>query len=179
MSKPGAHFMSIDLANFYLMTPLKRPEFAKIKLSNIPEEIRHEYKLHKKQYPMDGYTSNAPVECTVYLKLAALVTTFLKNASTMPDTTKAPLSRVNGNTPLNQSNSPWLSTILGSSTPRVTMPTTSSTPSKNIMMSLLITPAGNMSRLTLTGTTIKAKSTFPWPHFAKKPSNILNCPPCP
>jgi hypothetical protein len=38
----SAAFMIIDLANFYLMTPLIRPEFAKIKLSNIPEEIIQE-----------------------------------------------------------------------------------------------------------------------------------------
>ncbi|KAL7474028.1 hypothetical protein ACHAW6_000819 [Cyclotella cf. meneghiniana] len=43
--------MSINLANFYLMTPLKQPKFAKMKLSNIPEKIRHEYKLHKNTTP--------------------------------------------------------------------------------------------------------------------------------
>ncbi|KAL7476140.1 hypothetical protein ACHAW6_002018 [Cyclotella cf. meneghiniana] len=43
--------MSIDLSNFYLMTPLKQPEFAKIKLSNITQEIIQEYKLHKKATP--------------------------------------------------------------------------------------------------------------------------------
>ena len=53
ISTPGVQFMSINLANFYLMTPLKQPEFAKIKLGNIPEEIIHEYKLHKKATP-DG-----------------------------------------------------------------------------------------------------------------------------
>jgi hypothetical protein len=29
------------------MTPLKRPEYAKIKLTNIPEEVIKEYKLHE------------------------------------------------------------------------------------------------------------------------------------
>ena len=47
----GAHFMSLNLANFYLMTPLKQPKFAKIKLSNILEEIIQEYKLHDKATP--------------------------------------------------------------------------------------------------------------------------------
>ncbi len=32
----GAKFANADLANFYLMTPLKRPKYAKIKLSDIP-----------------------------------------------------------------------------------------------------------------------------------------------
>ncbi len=43
----GAKFANADLANFYLMTPLKRPEYAKIKLTNIPKEVIKEYKLHE------------------------------------------------------------------------------------------------------------------------------------
>jgi hypothetical protein len=38
--------MTMDIANFYLMTPLKRPEYVEIKLSDIPEEIIGKYKLH-------------------------------------------------------------------------------------------------------------------------------------
>jgi hypothetical protein len=45
ISTHGARFMTMDIANFYLMTPLKRPEFVKIKLRDIPEEIIVEYKL--------------------------------------------------------------------------------------------------------------------------------------
>ena len=37
--------MMMDIANFYLMTPLKQPEYVKIKLRDIPEEIIVEYKL--------------------------------------------------------------------------------------------------------------------------------------
>ena len=32
-----AQFMTMDISNLYLMTPLKRPEYVKIKLSDIPE----------------------------------------------------------------------------------------------------------------------------------------------
>ncbi len=46
ISTHGAQFMTMDIANFYLMTPLKRPEYVKIKLSDIPEEIIVKYKLH-------------------------------------------------------------------------------------------------------------------------------------
>jgi len=45
ISTLGARFMTIDIANFYTMTPLKRPEYVKIKLRDIPEEIIVEYKL--------------------------------------------------------------------------------------------------------------------------------------
>ena len=47
ISTQGARFMTMDIANFYLMTPLKRPEYVKIKLSDILEEIIVEYKLHE------------------------------------------------------------------------------------------------------------------------------------
>ncbi len=56
----GAKFANADLANFYLMTPLKRPKYAKIKLSDIPEEVIKEYKLHQYVTP-DGW---------VYIKVA-------------------------------------------------------------------------------------------------------------
>jgi hypothetical protein len=51
ISTQGAKFAGADLANFYLMTPLKRPEYANIKLSNIPEEMIKEYNLHQYATP--------------------------------------------------------------------------------------------------------------------------------
>ena len=46
--------MTMDISNFYLMTPLKRPEFIHMKLSDIPIEIIEEYNLHEKATP-DGF----------------------------------------------------------------------------------------------------------------------------
>ena len=54
ISMDGARFADADLANFYLMTPLKRPEFAKIKLSDIPQEVITEYSLTAKA-TVDGW----------------------------------------------------------------------------------------------------------------------------
>ena len=48
MSTRGAKFMTLDISNFYLMTPLKRPEYLRVKLTDLPDEIISEYKLHKK-----------------------------------------------------------------------------------------------------------------------------------
>ena len=39
ISTPGVRFMTIDIANFYLMTPLARLEYFRIKLSDIPDEV--------------------------------------------------------------------------------------------------------------------------------------------
>ncbi len=41
----GARFMTMDISNFYLMTPLRRPEFIWTKLSDIPNEVVDVYKL--------------------------------------------------------------------------------------------------------------------------------------
>ena len=45
--------MTIDISNFYLMTPLPRPEYIRMKLSDIPQEIIDEYKLQSIAAP-DG-----------------------------------------------------------------------------------------------------------------------------
>ena len=47
ISTKGAQFMTIDISDFYLMTPLKRPEFIRISINDIPEEIIIEYKLRE------------------------------------------------------------------------------------------------------------------------------------
>jgi hypothetical protein len=47
VSTPKAKFATADISNFYLMTPLKRPEYAKIKLSDIPEEVIQKYRLQE------------------------------------------------------------------------------------------------------------------------------------
>ena len=45
LSRPDAKFCSFDIANFYLGTPMERPEYAKIKLEDIPQELIDEYNL--------------------------------------------------------------------------------------------------------------------------------------
>ena len=45
ISTEGATFMIADIKNFYLMTPLKRSEYIKLRLSDIPTEIVKEYNL--------------------------------------------------------------------------------------------------------------------------------------
>ena len=54
ISTPKAKFVNVDIANFYLNTPLRCPEFARIKLTNIPEEVINKYNLHPKATP-DGW----------------------------------------------------------------------------------------------------------------------------
>jgi hypothetical protein len=48
ISTKGARFMTMDISNFYLMTPIHRAKFIQIKLSDIPNEVIREYKLREK-----------------------------------------------------------------------------------------------------------------------------------
>ena len=48
ISKKWARFMTIDISNFYITTPLKQPEYIRIHVRDIPDEIIIEYKLKKK-----------------------------------------------------------------------------------------------------------------------------------
>jgi hypothetical protein len=48
ISMKDAQFMTMNISNFYLMTPLHRAKFIQIKLSDIPNEVIREYKLREK-----------------------------------------------------------------------------------------------------------------------------------
>ena len=48
ISTKGAKYMTMDLKDFYLNTPLKRYEYIKMKLGDIPPEIIDEYQLEEK-----------------------------------------------------------------------------------------------------------------------------------
>ncbi len=39
ISTKDARFMTMDISNFYLMTPLHHPEFIQLKLNDIPDEV--------------------------------------------------------------------------------------------------------------------------------------------
>ena len=54
ISTKNAKFMTINISNFYINSPIPRTEYVKIKISDIPEEIINEYKLPDKVTP-HGY----------------------------------------------------------------------------------------------------------------------------
>ena len=46
LSRKGTKFITYDICNYYLATPLDYPEYVKIKLTDIPQEFIDEYNLH-------------------------------------------------------------------------------------------------------------------------------------
>eukprot|EP00804_Cyclotella_cryptica_P003620 CCRYP_002239-RA/>CCRYP_002239-RA protein AED:0.33 eAED:0.32 QI:0/-1/0/1/-1/1/1/0/513 len=51
ISTAAARFMTMDISNFYLNTPLQRPKNIKMKITDIPEEIINKYKLRNLMEP--------------------------------------------------------------------------------------------------------------------------------
>jgi hypothetical protein len=54
ISMKGTRFMTMDISNFYLMTPLHHPKFICVKLSDIPNDVIEEYKLREKATKNDS-----------------------------------------------------------------------------------------------------------------------------
>jgi hypothetical protein len=54
VSTNNAKFMTSDIQDFYLTTPLKRYEYHQLKLDDIPEDVIEAYQLHAKA-TKDGY----------------------------------------------------------------------------------------------------------------------------
>ena len=48
ISTPGAKFLGLDLKDFYLNTPLARPEYLRLRLANFPEDVIEHYNLRDK-----------------------------------------------------------------------------------------------------------------------------------
>ena len=51
ISTKGERFMILGISNFYLMTPLKRKEYVRMKLSDFPEKVIEHYNLREKLTP--------------------------------------------------------------------------------------------------------------------------------
>jgi len=69
ISTPGARFMTMDVGNFYLNTPLIRPEFLRIHIDDIPEEIINEYKLRDMVNSKGFFTLKLQNPCMGYPKV--------------------------------------------------------------------------------------------------------------
>jgi hypothetical protein len=54
LSTPKAKCLMLDIKDFYLRTPMKRPEYMRLKITDIPEEIIEHYNL-REIVTADGY----------------------------------------------------------------------------------------------------------------------------
>eukprot|EP00804_Cyclotella_cryptica_P029865 CCRYP_010777-RA/>CCRYP_010777-RA protein AED:0.22 eAED:0.28 QI:0/0/0/1/1/1/4/0/696 len=85
ISTVNAKFMTIDIKDFYLNTPMERPEYMQLKLSDIPTNIIELYRL--RDIANDGYVF-VRIQKGMY-KPASLLSNSSNNASKSTATTKA------------------------------------------------------------------------------------------
>jgi hypothetical protein len=88
ISTKGAWFMTMDISDFYLMTPLHHAKIIQIKISEIPDEVIREYKLSE-EATKNGSTSEPNTACTPPPSRTLGQRTPQTNASTNTDTGKA------------------------------------------------------------------------------------------
>jgi hypothetical protein len=90
--------MTIDIKNFYLNTPMDRPEFMKLKLVDIPDNIVEQYDL-KDKVTKEGYVYVQISHGMYGLPQAGMIAQqLLKNGSTHRGTHKAQSPQVSGHT---------------------------------------------------------------------------------
>jgi hypothetical protein len=124
-------FMTMDISNFYLMTPLHRAKFIQIKLSDIPNEDIREYKLREKTTKNRSIYIRAKRGMYGLPQAGLLANKLLKNASTNTDTSKANWYLDYGNTTQDPHSSHWLLMILAVNMLAKIMHNISRTHSKN------------------------------------------------
>jgi hypothetical protein len=107
ISNKNAKFVTIDISNFYLNSPLPCPEFVKIKINDIPEEIINKYKLCGKVTP-NGFVYIIATKGMYGLPQAGLIANkLLERDSTNTAIDKANWCQDCGSTTQDQYNSPW------------------------------------------------------------------------
>jgi len=177
LSTPDAEYMTMDLSNFYLGTPLDRPEFVQIKLSVIPQEVIDAYGLEK--YAYNGWVYFEISKGMYGLKQAGKLANELLATSTRhlaKGTTNVPPHQAYGGTNGDQSSSHSSSTTLASNTQIVSMPITYWQLYQNTMKLPPIGLDQSFQVLTLNGITRSVPAASPWTVISKTYTPDLDIP---
>jgi hypothetical protein len=113
ISTTGAKFMTMDISNFYLNTPLPRPEFIRINLKDIPEEVIIEYELRKKATSNGSIYIRAQRGMYGLPQAGLLANELLEKRLNKHGYHQSKLCQDFGSTIHDQYTSRWSSTILG------------------------------------------------------------------
>jgi hypothetical protein len=131
ISTPGAFFYGIDLANFYLNTPMECYKYMRFWADILPKKLLTNTGSPTLLTPVDGYMSKSERACTLYPRTASLQISSLNNALPSEATINASTRLVCGITCGVTSPSSLLSMTLASKQPVWSTQNISSHPSKN------------------------------------------------
>jgi hypothetical protein len=107
ISTPGARCIMVEIKDFYLNTPMKQPEYMRLKITGIPDEIIKEYNL-REIVDDDGY-----VYCEItkgmygLLQAGIIAHELLQNASRSMDIINQKSSQDSGHMKRDQPHSHW------------------------------------------------------------------------
>jgi hypothetical protein len=106
LSTPNARYMCADMKNFYLCTPMDRPEYMKMKADLFPPKFMDKYKLHDKIYK--GFIWIQIVQTMYGLPQAGILSNKLLRKRLAADGYfELPHNQGYGNTSADQSGSHW------------------------------------------------------------------------
>jgi hypothetical protein len=161
VSMLNAKAMFTDINNFYLNTPLDHPEYMKLPIALIPDEIIEEYDLLSIMYTKEWYSCKLTGACMAYLRLESFPTSSSPDICPNMDTTLCQTCPASGPTLATQYSCHWLSTILQSSTLEKNMWTIFQLPSVSTTKFQLIGDATYSAESNLIGTMRTKPSTCP------------------
>ena len=115
VSTKDAQFMTMEISNFYLMTPLTRPEYIRFSIMTYLRKLLWSTISRTRPLPKELYTSSPIVACMGYHKAGFLQMSHSKSNLTSVATFKASWFQDFGNTLGDQYSSHWLLTTLVSS----------------------------------------------------------------
>ena len=108
ISTPNTKFMTIDIKDFYLMTPMERYEYFRMKLELFPPDIIEEYGLRNKVDADGNVFCEVRQGMIAFRKPASLRKTSSPSDLTRPDTARAKSRQGTGNMTGDPSASHWL-----------------------------------------------------------------------
>jgi hypothetical protein len=169
ISTKDARFMTMDISNFYLMTPLHCPEFIQMKLSDIPDEVIEEYKLREKATKNGSIYIKAKQGMYGLPQSGLLANKLLEKHLNKHGYGQRKWYPAFGSTTHGQYNSHWLWTTLECNTLARNLPSISKTCSSNITNSPAIGLEHDTSGSHWTGTTTNNKCICQCQTTSRKP----------
>ncbi len=100
ISSPGTKFMTMDIKELYLNTPMARYKYMQLHITDMPEDVIEHYNLRDKATLMAISTVKYKRGCMAYHRLVSLPSNFLRKVCRNMATVKARRPQAYGSTTL-------------------------------------------------------------------------------
>ncbi len=89
ISTPNAKYMTMDIKDFYLNTPMARYKYMQLQIANMPDDVIKTTISQTLQHRKDPSTARSKRECTAFHRPESLPCNCLRNDYNNMDTVKA------------------------------------------------------------------------------------------